>query len=204
MAKFLFFKKKKKSMTNDNLTSDGEILDNMENTDDLKDAEKAENVEEYDNLSNIQETETEKLKAELGEAKDKYLRLFAEFDNSRRRNAKERLDLIKTAGQEILQDLLPVLDDLGRAEKIMETATDIENVKKGFDLIKEKLEKTLATKGLKAMESIGTDFDADLHEAITEIPAPSSEMVGKVIDEVEKGYLLNDKIIRYAKVIVGK
>lgn len=191
-------------MTNDNLTSDGEILDNMENTDDLKDAEKAENVEEYDNLSNIQETETEKLKAELGEAKDKYLRLFAEFDNSRRRNAKERLDLIKTAGQEILQDLLPVLDDLGRAEKIMETATDIENVKKGFDLIKEKLEKTLATKGLKAMESIGTDFDADLHEAITEIPAPSSEMVGKVIDEVEKGYLLNDKIIRYAKVIVGK
>jgi molecular chaperone GrpE len=150
------------------------------------------------------ESEVEKLKAELGEAKDKYLRIFAEFDNSKRRNAKERLELIKTAGLEILQDLLPVLDDLGRAEKIIETATDLENVKKGFDLIKEKLVRTLQNKGLKAMESIGADFDADFHEAITEIPAPNPDMVGKVVDEVEKGYILNEKIIRYAKVIVGK
>ena len=157
-----------------------------------------------DNLANPVESEVEKLKAELGEAKDKYLRIFAEFDNSKRRNAKERLELIKTAGLEILQDLLPVLDDLGRAEKIIETATDLENVKKGFDLIKEKLVRTLQNKGLKAMESIGADFDADFHEAITEIPAPNPEMVGKVVDEVEKGYILNEKIIRYAKVIVGK
>lgn len=191
-------------MVNEELTSDEEILENALNADTASDISDDEKQEQDDNLANPVESEVEKLKAELGEAKDKYLRIFAEFDNSKRRNAKERLELIKTAGLEILQDLLPVLDDLGRAEKIIETATDLENVKKGFDLIKEKLVRTLQNKGLKAMESIGADFDADFHEAITEIPAPNPEMVGKVVDEVEKGYILNEKIIRYAKVIVGK
>lgn len=191
-------------MVNEELTSDDEILENALNADTASDISDDEKQEQDDNLANPVESEVEKLKAELGEAKDKYLRIFAEFDNSKRRNAKERLELIKTAGLEILQDLLPVLDDLGRAEKIIETATDLENVKKGFDLIKEKLVRTLQNKGLKAMESIGADFDADFHEAITEIPAPNPEMVGKVVDEVEKGYILNEKIIRYAKVIVGK
>jgi len=200
----LFFKKKKKLMVNEELTSDDEILENALNADTASVISDDEKQEQDDNLANPVESEVEKLKAELGEAKDKYLRIFAEFDNSKRRNAKERLELIKTAGLEILQDLLPVLDDLGRAEKIIETATDLENVKKGFDLIKEKLVRTLQNKGLKAMESIGADFDADFHEAITEIPAPNPEMVGKVVDEVEKGYILNEKIIRYAKVIVGK
>lgn len=200
----MFFKKKKKLMVNEELTSDDEILENALNADTASDISDDEKQEQDDNLANPVESEVEKLKAELGEAKDKYLRIFAEFDNSKRRNAKERLELIKTAGLEILQDLLPVLDDLGRAEKIIETATDLENVKKGFDLIKEKLVRTLQNKGLKAMESIGADFDADFHEAITEIPAPNPEMVGKVVDEVEKGYILNEKIIRYAKVIVGK
>ena len=204
MAKFLFFKKKKKLMVNEELNSDDEILENALNADTASVISDDEKQEQDDNLANPVESEVEKLKAELGEAKDKYLRIFAEFDNSKRRNAKERLELIKTAGLEILQDLLPVLDDLGRAEKIIETATDLENVKKGFDLIKEKLVRTLQNKGLKAMESIGADFDADFHEAITEIPAPNPEMVGKVVDEVEKGYILNEKIIRYAKVIVGK
>lgn len=200
----MFFKKKKKLMVNEELNSDDEILENALNADTASVISDDEKQEQDDNLANPVESEVEKLKAELGEAKDKYLRIFAEFDNSKRRNAKERLELIKTAGLEILQDLLPVLDDLGRAEKIIETATDLENVKKGFDLIKEKLVRTLQNKGLKAMESIGTDFDADFHEAITEIPAPNPEMVGKVVDEVEKGYILNEKIIRYAKVIVGK
>ncbi len=200
----MFFKKKKKLMVNEELTSDDEILENALNADTASVISDDEKQEQDDNLANPVESEVEKLKAELGEAKDKYLRIFAEFDNSKRRNAKERLELIKTAGLEILQDLLPVLDDLGRAEKIIETATDLENVKKGFDLIKEKLVRTLQNKGLKAMESIGADFDADFHEAITEIPAPNPEMVGKVVDEVEKGYILNEKIIRYAKVIVGK
>lgn len=200
----MFFKKKKKLMVNEELTSDDEILENALNADTASVISDDEKQEQDDNLANPVESEVEKLKAELGEAKDKYLRIFAEFDNSKRRNAKERLELIKTAGLEILQDLLPVLDDLGRAEKIIETATDLENVKKGFDLIKEKLVRTLQNKGLKAMESIGADFDADFHEAITEIPAPNPDMVGKVVDEVEKGYILNEKIIRYAKVIVGK
>lgn len=191
-------------MVNEELTSDDEILENALNADTASVISDDEKQEQDDNLANPVESEVEKLKAELGEAKDKYLRIFAEFDNSKRRNAKERLELIKTAGLEILQDLLPVLDDLGRAEKIIETATDLENVKKGFDLIKEKLVRTLQNKGLKAMESIGADFDADFHEAITEIPAPNPDMVGKVVDEVEKGYILNEKIIRYAKVIVGK
>ena len=200
----MFFKKKKKLMAKEHLTSDEEILENALGAETTNDSEGTEPKEIDDNLATTELSEVEKLKIELAEAKDKYLRIFAEFDNSKRRNAKERLELIKTAGLEILQDLLPVLDDLGRAEKIIDTATDLENVKKGFDLIKEKLVKTLQIKGLKAMESIGTEFDADYHEAITEIPASSPEMVGKVVDEVEKGYILNEKIIRYAKVVVGK
>jgi molecular chaperone GrpE len=145
-----------------------------------------------------------KLKEELEEMRDKYLRLFAEFDNFKRRSAKERLDYMKTAGQDILRDLLPVLDDMERAEKSISSAADIEAVKEGFLLIKDKFNKNLAAKGLKPMETVGQAFDADFHEALTEIPAASEEMKGKVIDEVEKGYLLNEKIIRYAKVVVGK
>jgi molecular chaperone GrpE len=149
-------------------------------------------------------SELEKVQAELEEMKDKYVRLFAEFDNYKRRSAKERLEYMKTAGQDILRDLLPVLDDIERAEKSVVSANDVDAVKEGFQLIKEKLIKNLATKGLKAMESIGEPFNADFHEAVTEIPAPSEDLKGKVVDEIEKGYLLNEKIIRYAKVVVGK
>jgi molecular chaperone GrpE len=145
-----------------------------------------------------------KLRADLEEQKDKYIRLFAEFDNFKKRTAKERLELIQTAGAEVIKSLLPVLDDFDRAEKSIETATDIEAVKQGLLLIKEKLNKSLQQKGLQSMQSIGESFDAEWHEAITEIPAPTEDMKGKIIDEVEKGYVLNDKIIRYAKVIVGK
>ncbi len=151
-----------------------------------------------------EENEMEKLKEELAEAKDKYLRLVAEFDNFRRRNAKERVELIQTAGKDIVQSLLVVLDDTERAEKQMEKATDPEAVKDGVKLVFNKLRSTLQQKGLKKMESINQPFDADLHEAITEIPAPTEDMKGKVIDETEPGYYLNDKLIRYAKVIVGK
>ncbi len=145
-----------------------------------------------------------KLRTDLEEQKDKYIRLFAEFDNFKKRTAKERLELIQTAGAEVIKSLLPVLDDFDRAEKSIETATDIEAVKQGLLLIKEKLNKSLQQKGLQSMQSIGESFDAEWHEAITEIPAPTEDMKGKIIDEVEKGYVLNDKIIRYAKVIVGK
>jgi molecular chaperone GrpE len=148
--------------------------------------------------------EVTELKQQVEELNDKYLRLVAEFDNFKKRNAKERIELFKTAGQDVIQSLLPVLDDFERAVKQMETAKDINAVKQGVVLIQEKLKSILESKGLKAMNSIGEDFDVEHHEAITEIPAPTEEMKGKVVDEVEKGYKLYDKIIRFAKVIVGK
>ncbi|MBH2005521.1 MAG: nucleotide exchange factor GrpE [Sphingobacteriia bacterium] len=146
----------------------------------------------------------EKLEAELQEQKDKYLRLMAEFDNFRRRTAKERLELIQTAGKDVIQSLLDVLDDCDRAEKQLGSSDDISLQKEGIQLVFNKLRSTLQQKGLKAMESVASDFDVEKHEAITEIQAPADEMKGKVIDEVIKGYYLNDKLIRFAKVVVGK
>lgn len=150
------------------------------------------------------ENEIEKLQAALTEQKDKYLRLFAEFDNFKRRTAKERIELMTTAGKEVIADLLEVLDDADRAEKMMETATEVTPVKEGVQLVFGKLRNRLEQKGLKSMPSIGQTFNPDLHEAITEIPAPTPEMEGKVIDEVQKGYQMGEKIIRFAKVVVGK
>ncbi|MBC7914935.1 MAG: nucleotide exchange factor GrpE, partial [Pyrinomonadaceae bacterium] len=148
-------------------------------------------------------SEEEKLKGELTEANNKYLRLYAEFDNYKRRTNKERMDLLQTAGKDVLVSLLPVVDDFDRALKSMETATDVAPVKEGIVLVQNKLKGILTQKGLKEMESVGTVFDAEIHEAITNIPAPSDDLKGKVIDEVEKGYYLNDKVIRFAKVVVG-
>ncbi|HLL42653.1 MAG TPA: nucleotide exchange factor GrpE [Segetibacter sp.] len=151
-----------------------------------------------------EENEMVKLKAEVQEQKDKYLRLFAEFDNFKRRTAKERIELTQTAGKEVITSMLDVLDDCDRAEKQMQTTTDIAQIKEGVQLVFNKLRTTLQNKGLKSMESIDTEFDVEKHEAITEIPAPTPDLKGKVVDEVTKGYYLNDKLIRFAKVIVGK
>ena len=148
--------------------------------------------------------EVEKLQSELQEQKDKYLRLYADFDNFRRRSAKERLELIQTAGKDVIVSLLDTVDDCDRAEKQLQDAESIGAVKEGIQLVFNKLRNTLQAKGLKPMTSIGEDFDVEKHEAITEIPAPSEAMKGKVMDEVQKGYYLNDKIIRFAKVVVGK
>lgn len=150
-----------------------------------------------------EESEFEKLNLELQEQKDKYLRLMAEFDNFRRRTAKERLDLIQTAGKDVLVSLLDVLDDCDRAEKQLNSNADIAVQKEGIQLVFNKLRSTLQNKGVKAMESIHTEFDVEKHEAITEIPAPTAELKGKILDEVMKGYYLNDKLIRFAKVVVG-
>lgn len=144
------------------------------------------------------------LKKQVEELNDRYLRLLAEFDNFKKRNAKERLELFKTAGQDVIQSLLPVLDDFERALKQMEQAKDIEAVKEGVVLIHDKFKNILEQKGLKGMDSVGQDFNVEHHEAVTELPAPSEEMKGKVLDEIERGYTLNDKIIRFAKVVVGK
>lgn len=156
-------------------------------------------------LSNPEQTTlTEKLQEELEEQKDKYIRLFAEFDNYKRRSAKERIELIQTAGKEVISSMLDVLDDCDRAEKQLQTSNDIEQIKQGVQLVFGKLRNTMQSKGLKAMESIHTIFDVEKHEAITEIPAPNEDLKDKILDEVQKGYYLNDKIIRFAKVVVGK
>lgn len=147
---------------------------------------------------------TEKLRSELEEQKDKYVRLFAEFDNYKRRTSKERIELIQTAGKEVIVSLLQVLDDANRAEKQMDETDDPSQIKEGVKLVFNKLRKTLQAQGLKAMDSLETDFDVEKHEAITEIPVNNEELVGKVVDEIEKGYYLNDKLIRFAKVVVGK
>jgi len=150
------------------------------------------------------EDDKDLLKSEIADLKDKHLRLFSEFDNFRKRNAKERIELFKTANADLMLDLLPVLDDFDRALKSFEETEDVAAVKEGVSYIQNKFKTTLEKKGLKCMEAKGKDFDTDFHEAITEIPAPSEELKSKVVDVAEKGYLLNDKVIRYAKVIVGK
>ncbi len=166
-------------------------------------------VEELSNaadaaLQDHKNESVQKLQEELAEQKDKYMRLFAEFDNFKRRNSKERLELIQTAGKEVITSLLQVLDDSDRAEKQMEKTEDAEQIKEGVQLVFNKLRKTLQAKGLTAMESINTPFDVEKHEAITEVPVADKSMKGKVVDEIEKGYFLNDKLIRFAKVVVGK
>ncbi len=151
-----------------------------------------------------EESVIEKLNGELAEQKDKYLRLLAEFDNYRRRTAKENLELRQTAAKDVITSLLDVLDDSERAEKQIAKTEDAAQIREGVKLVFDKLRKTLQAKGVKAMESINTTFDVEKHEAITEITAPNEKLAGKVLDEVQKGYYLNDKLIRFAKVVVGK
>jgi molecular chaperone GrpE len=143
-----------------------------------------------------------KLQDELAEAKDKYVRLYAEFDNFRRRSAKEKLEMIQSANEQLLKSMLSVTDDFERAEKSFQDKND--KAAEGFFLIQNKFKKILEQYSVKAMEfGKETDFNPDLHEAITQLPAPSEKLKGKVMDVVEKGYLLNDKVIRFAKVVVG-
>jgi molecular chaperone GrpE len=152
----------------------------------------------------VQHSPEEQLKAQLDEVNDKYIRLLAEFDNFKRRTAKERIELFKVANQETLKAMITVLDDFDRAQKSMDTANDIDALKEGLKLVHHKLKTTLQNQGLAEMENaVGKAFDTDVHEAVTNIPAPSEELKGKVVDELEKGYLLNDKVIRFAKVVVG-
>ena len=151
-----------------------------------------------------QAQELEKLRGELDESKDKHLRLIAEFDNLRRRQSKEKLELIETASKDLIQSLLVVLDDMSRAEKQIDNTTDVTAIKEGITLVFNKFRTILQSKGLKEMEAMKEEFNPDLHEALTEIPAPTEEMKGKIIDVMEPGYYLKSKLIRHAKVIVGK
>ncbi|MBX2873803.1 MAG: nucleotide exchange factor GrpE [Saprospiraceae bacterium] len=150
------------------------------------------------------EEEVIQLEKQNAELKDKYLRLYAEFDNFKRRTVKEKLELMRTAAQDTMTALLPVLDDFDRAKKNAEDDKTTEVFTEGIQLVYQKLYSVLTQKGLEPMESTGEVFDPELHEALTEIPAPSEDMKGKIIDTIEKGYKLGDKIIRHAKVVTGK
>jgi molecular chaperone GrpE len=207
----MFSKFRKAMNTNNQETQD---QNKAENTSEARDAEEqlAQALNTDDSVSGMQhldaesmlaeDSEVDQLNEELEESKNKYLRLMAEFDTARRRFAKERLEMSATAGREVIQSLLVVLDDTERASRQLEASEDIQAIREGVMLVFNKLRNTLHNLGLRKMESVNHPFDADLHEAITEIPAP--DMEGKVIDETEPGYYLNDKLIRHAKVIVGK
>lgn len=150
------------------------------------------------------EAGTSRTETELADLKDKYLRLAAEFENYKRRTAKERADLFKTANQELMVALLPVLDDFDRARQHTHGTQDPAALQNALDITYNKLNKTLEQKGLTPMNAKGGDFDAELHEAITQIPAPSDDLRGKIVDEIEKGYYLGDKVVRHAKVVLGQ
>jgi molecular chaperone GrpE len=175
---------------------------NTENTDKDPIENEAENV--VNEVETAQELSVEEqLQEELAKEKDKFLRLFAEFENFKKRTTKERIDLFKTANQEVLQAMLPVLDDFDRAMAQISLSGD-ENLVKGVELIHEKLKSTLVSKGLEQVEiKAGDNFDVDFAEAITQIPAPTDDLKGKIVDVVEKGYKLGDKIIRFPKVVIG-
>lgn len=146
-----------------------------------------------------------KMEGELSEAKDKYLRLYAEFENYRKRTSKERLELVKTANEELILDLLTVLDDLERSLQIFENKEEVAPMYEGIKLVSQKFNKVLTQKGLKPMEvGPGSDFDSDYHEAVAQTPAPKEELKGKIVDVVEKGYYLGEKVLRYAKVVIGQ
>jgi molecular chaperone GrpE len=202
----MFFKKKKIMDNNTNI--ENENADNMAQNEEMDEAlSNVLNADDSRNGGELPESndeEVEKLQAEIAELKDKYLRQMAEFDNFRRRTAKEPLELQQTAGKDVIQSLLVVMDDMDRASKQLESTTDLTVLKEGISLVFNKLRNIMQQKGLKVMESTKLDFNPDLHEAITEIPAPSEKMKGKIIDTVEPGYYLNDKLIRHAKVVVGK
>lgn len=152
---------------------------------------------------NAAEKRIAELEEQVSAANDKYLRLYSEFDNYRKRTIKERADLLQTAGADVIKSLLPVLDDFERAVRNNEKATDLAAVNEGIKLVASKFQSVLNKLGLEPMNANGQAFDADLHEAITNIPAPSEDLKGKVVDEVEKGYTLHGKVVRYAKVVVG-
>lgn len=192
--------KKKKVMNEQDIQQDLPIEDNL-----TSDSMEGQSNEQVTEMPNEEISVEEKLRSELNSSKDQYLRLVAEFDNFRKRSARERVETIQTATKDLMQSLIAVLDDSERASKTMESATDLTAVKEGVTLVLGKLNSILTAKGLKPMETLaGVDFDAELHEAITEIPAPTPDLEGKVVDVIEKGYYLNEKLIRHAKVVVGK
>ena len=184
---------------------------NKENTEDLNEKIQQEQINETVESTteeNVETTENqpeeESDKAKIAELNEKYVRLYSDFDNYRKRTIREKADIISNASAEVIKDLLPVLDDFERAIANNENMEEGDSIKEGFQLIYNKFKNILVAKGLEAMEAKGNVFDPELHEAITNIPAPSDEMKGKVVDVIERGYMLKGKMLRYAKVVVGQ
>ena len=192
--------KKLKQMAKKETNNEEEDINNTDEGVDKKEKKKSKRKSKTDKL----QEEIAELNIQVGESKDKYLRLFAEFDNYKKRTLKEKIEYMKTASAESILAMLPVLDDFDRAKKSADDDATDEYFTEGVAMIYNKIFNVLKNQGLEAMTSTGEEFDPELHEAITEIPAPSDEMKGKIIDTVEKGYTLKDKIIRHAKVVVGK
>ncbi len=178
---------------------DDDLTEEQQNTEEKEDNEEESEQEEQKELSR-----EEQLEAQVKELQEKYVRLSAEFDNYRKRTLKEKSDLIKSAGEDILKGVLPVMDDFDRALETIKDAEDLESVKEGMELIRSKFYEFLKQKGIQEIEAQEKEFDTDLHEAISKIPALKEELKGKVVDVIQKGYYLNDKILRYAKVVVGE
>lgn len=165
--------------------------------------EREEQQENKESANDPKDAKIAELQAKVDELNDRYLRLYSEFDNFRKRTAKEKMELIQSGGEDVFKSILPVIDDFERAIKSNSETSDVKAVNDGVNLIYNKLKSTLTQKGLEEMKSVGEPFNADIHEAITNVPAPSEDQKGKVIDELEKGYTLNGKIIRFAKVVIG-
>lgn len=193
-----------KQKKNDDQKNKAEDLEEiLDDAIDQTQREKQEESSEQSEATQEEITEEEHLKEELEKEKDKFLRLFAEFENYKRRTGRERIELFKTANQEVLESMLPILDDFDRALNEIKKAGE-NDLFKGVELISDKLRKTLKDKGLEQMKvKQGDSFDSDLHEAVSRIPAPDKKLKGKIVDVIEKGYILGDKIIRYPKVVTG-
>lgn len=202
--------KTQQTVNKDDKTSDGEdqkeeqfVGDTEEEKSGADNGETDTGKQEEQESDNI-EVEEKDAEVKLAELQDKYLRLSAEFDNYRRRTLKERMELTRSAGESILLGILPVMDDFDRAMNLMESTPECKAMKEGIDLIYGKMKEFLKQNGIKEIEAMDKDFDTDLHEAVTKIPATEKKKKGKVVDVIQKGYYLNDKIIRYSKVVVGE
>lgn len=197
-------KKNKKTINmdpKDKKKEEEELIDsNIEN----KEQETEDSVKKEKQEEESFEKQLENANAQIEDLKDKYLRLSAEFDNYRKRTIKEKAELIKTGGEKVISSILPILDDLERAIKNMETSEDVATMKEGVELIYNKFLKVLHENGVQKIETDGKDFDTDYHEAIALVPAPTEEQKGKILDCVQNGYTLNDKVVRHAKVVVGQ
>ncbi len=193
-------KKEEQAKATQQAEDEAPVIDEVLDTDENENQAEEEELDENAKLQN----ELDAARAEIEKEKKEYLFLMADFDNYRKRMMREKSELLKNAGERVLVGLLPIVDDFERGLAATANAGDAEAVRQGMDLIYQKLVKYLESQGVKAMESTGADFDSDLHEAIATIPAPSPELKGKVLDTTQKGYMLNDKVLRHAKVAVGE